>query len=217
MDKFPLRVDIISDVVCPWCIIGFKRLEQALAEVADRVQPSLHWHPFELNPGMPQGGQNLREHLEQKYGTTLEQSIGARNRIAELGAALGFVFDYYDEMRIYNTNKAHQLLAWARDCGRDADMEVRLFSAYFGKRRAVDEVDVLVSIAAQAGMDPDEARDVLDHNTYAALVQAEEAKWVSLGIHAVPAFVMESKYLVSGAQDVESFKTQIALVASPAA
>lgn len=97
MDRISLRVDIVSDIVCPWCIIAFRRLELALDRLADRVQPELHWHPFELNPHMPEGGQDLREHLGEKYGTTLEQSVEARKRITELGAALGFAFDYFDD------------------------------------------------------------------------------------------------------------------------
>ena len=121
-----LRIDIVSDVVCPWCIIGYKQLERALEEsgIAARV----HWHPFELNPHMADEGENLREHLAAKYGTSPEGSRKARARLTELGAQLGFTFNYADDMRMVNTFRAHQLLHWAEGEGRGHDLQMALFA-----------------------------------------------------------------------------------------
>ncbi len=106
-----LRIDIVSDVVCPWCVIGYKRLEAAMQMHPD-VEFDLHWHPFELNPAMPHTGQNLREHLQEKYQTTDEASQMARQSLMETGKQLGFDFNFFDDMKIYNTRKAHQLVMW---------------------------------------------------------------------------------------------------------
>lgn len=120
-----LRIDIVSDVVCPWCIIGYLQLERALAKTATPYE--LHWHPFELNPDMPAEGQNLREHLVEKYGSTKEQSDANRNHITAIGAELGFEFRFTDDMRMHNTFNLHQLLHWADQQGRKHDLKQAFF------------------------------------------------------------------------------------------
>ncbi|MDJ0841741.1 MAG: DsbA family oxidoreductase [Acidobacteriota bacterium] len=207
--KTPLHIDIVSDVVCPWCIIGFKRLEKALAGFADRADVSLRWHAFELNPHMPEGGENLRAHLAAKYGTTLEGSIAARKRLTAMGEELGFPFDYFDEMRMFNTFKAHQLLLWAHGEGKQTELKLRLFSAFFGERKAIDETEVLVKEAVEVGLDEGRARHILAENTYADAVREEERRWQQLGLHAVPAFIINSKYVIQGAQDTSVLATRI--------
>lgn len=209
MEKVPLRIDIVSDVVCPWCIIGFKRLQRALHELEHQVSPEFQWHPFELNPAMPEDGQNLREHLVMKYGTTLEQSVGACARIAQIGASLGFRFDYYDDMRMYNTFIAHQLLYWAQEFGKQMDLEMRLFSVYFSERKSLGNINILVEAAADVGLNSNNAREVLEVAVYAERVRETESQWANLGINAVPAFILQQKYLITGAQDTEVFKQQI--------
>lgn len=209
MEKVPLRIDIVSDVVCPWCIIGFKRLQRALRELEHQVSPEFQWHPFELNPAMPEDGQNLREHLATKYGTTLEQSVSARTRIAEIGASLGIRFDYYDDLRTYNTCIAHQLLYWSQESGKQMDLEMRLFSVYFSERKSLGDINILVDAAADVSLDPGKAREALETAVYAENVRKIESKWIKLGINAVPAFILQQKYLITGAQDTEVFKQQI--------
>jgi len=209
MEKLPLRIDIVSDVVCPWCIIGVKRLERALNQFPEKMQVETHWHPFELNQNMPEGGQNLREHVAQKYGTTLEGSIAARKRITELGASVGFTFNYYDEMRMYNTFKAHQLLHWARGRGQQQALQMQLFSAYFSEQKAIDDINVLLEAVNQVGLDISEAREVLETGSHANSVKSIEAQWMGRGIHAVPAFIFNEKSLISGAQSIDVFKAQI--------
>jgi predicted DsbA family dithiol-disulfide isomerase len=200
-----IRIDIVSDVVCPWCIIGFKQLQRALAELDGEVQVDLHWHPFELNPQMPPEGQDVREHLAQKYGTTIAQSHAARGRLAELGESVGFSFRYYDGMRIHNTFRAHQLLHFADEQGKQTELELALFESYFSREENVDDPDVLVAAAGRAGLDQEEARAALTDGRYADTVRNQQRFWLSKGIHAVPSFVLDQRYLIPGAQDSEVF------------
>jgi predicted DsbA family dithiol-disulfide isomerase len=201
------RIDIVSDVVCPWCIIGYKRLEKALLKYADRLSFELHWHPFELNPDMPPEGQNLREHLAGKYGTTLEESIAAREKLTALGKSLGFEFRYRDDMRTYNTSKAHQLLHWAADSGRQTDLKLALFDAFFTRREDVSSEVVLIAAAGCAGLDPEEARAVLADGRYADVVRATSQRLMRQGIQGVPAFIVDGTWLVSGAQETPVFES----------
>ena len=209
MNKILLKVDLVSDVVCPWCIIGYKRLEKAMQTFGDVVTFDLYWHPFELNPAMPEGGENLREHLAKKYGTTLEDSRAARKRLTALGAELGFTFNYYDEMLMYNTFKAHQLLHWAKKYDRQTELHMQLFSAYFSEQKAVDKTQVLLESVAQVGLESDEAREVLDSGLYANDVKNIETEWIRRGVRAVPAIIFNEQNLISGAQSIAIFKAQI--------
>ena len=158
---------------------------------------------------MPDGGENLRQHLAKKYGTTLEGSIAARKRLTDLGAELGFTFNYYDEMRMYNTFKAHQLLHWAREYGKQTELHMRLFSAYFSEQKAVDDTQILLESVAQVGLKRDEAKDVLDSGRYANDVKNIESTWMKRGVQAVPAVIFNDKYLISGAQSIDVFKAHI--------
>ena len=198
-----IRIDIVSDVVCPWCIIGYKRLEKALEMVADQVSADIHWHPFQLNPHIPEGGENLREHLAAKYGTTLEGSIKARENLTQMGAELGFKFDYFDEMKTYNTFKAHQLLEYAKEQGKHTEMKLRLFSAFFGERKVIDDADVLVAEAEAVGLDGQACRDLLEDGRYAPSVTQQAKEWVSRGVQGVPTFVFDQSQGISGAQPPE--------------
>lgn len=195
-----IRIDIVSDVVCPWCIIGYKRLEQALMVVADDVDAEIHWHPFELNPAMGPEGQNLREHLHEKYGTTTEASISARETLTALGQEVGFDFSFSDEMRIYNTRKAHQLLMWAQSEEKQFDLELALFYAYFSENKDVSSDDVLVECAVSVGLDESIAKNVITDPSWAEAVASTEQQWLEAGINAVPAIIINRKHLISGAQ-----------------
>jgi len=198
-----LRIDIVSDVVCPWCIIGYKRLQAALKLVSNEIQAEIHWHPFELNPTMPEGGENLRDHLARKYGTTKEASIEARNTLTQLGAEVGFPLNFYVEMRIYNTRKAHQLLMWANQHHKQNELELALFEAYFRHEKKIDDENVLIQIAVDAGLNEAECLEVLHDDSWAKAVANTEQQWLQAGIHAVPAIIIDQKHLVSGAQSTE--------------
>lgn len=201
----PLRVDIVSDVVCPWCIIGYLQLQKALAEMPGEFELEIHWQPFELNPDMPAQGQELGEHIAQKYGSTPAQSRGARQRLIEIGESLEFQFDYFEGMRMVNTFKAHQLLHWAETQGQQTELKLALFRAFFIERQDVGNNEQLVAIASSIGLDGAEALRVLEDGRYATIVRDEQAKWLDRDVHAVPTFFIENSYMIPGAQDASVF------------
>lgn len=207
-----ITVDIISDIVCPWCVIGYHQLARA-AEL-DGITLDVRWHPFELNPAMPEAGEDLREHLAAKYGTTPEGSQQARARLTELGQALGFTFNYADDSRIWNTFKAHQLIAWAQEQGRGLDMKLALFKAVFTDRKTVSDTSVLVDIARQAGFDAEAAQQLLESGERQVSVRQEEQLWIDRGITGVPAMVFHADQLllVQGAQGEDNYRKVLAEV-----
>ncbi|WP_122077169.1 DsbA family protein [Pseudophaeobacter sp. EL27] len=202
-DPSPLRIDVVSDVMCPWCIIGYRQLATALE--ATETAYELHWHPFELNPEMPAEGQNLREHIIEKYGATPEQSEQNRAQMTKLGTDLGFDFRFDPEMRMHNTFDAHQLLHWAETQNRKHELKQALFSAHFTHHRDLSDTTVLADIAAEIGLDRDEALAVLQDQRFAGPVREVQGFWRSQGIQGVPAVIFDQKHLVSGAQGIENF------------
>lgn len=202
----PLRIDIVSDVVCPWCIIGYRQLAQALDATGTAYE--LHWHPFELNPNMPPEGQDLREHVAEKYGTTPQQSQQSRVDMTRIGAEVGFDFNFTDGTRMHNTFNLHQLLHWAEDQGQKHALKQALFAAHFTDNRDLSDTEVLADIAAETGLDRAEARAILDDQRFAEDVRQAETFWHSQGITGVPAIVFNRRHLVTGAQGVENY-TQI--------
>lgn len=203
MAEAKLRVDIVSDVVCPWCIIGYKQLEEALERTGTEID--LHWHPFELNPNMPPEGQNIREHVAEKYGATAEQSAKTRAQMKALGESLGFIFSYNDDSRIVNTFQAHQLLHWANEQGREHDLKMALFGRYFTDGGDVSNTDILLEAVGDVGLDVAEAKAVLDDGRYVAAVREREEFWVTNGISGVPAMVFNQRHLVTGAQGADNY------------
>ncbi|NOD74910.1 MULTISPECIES: DsbA family oxidoreductase [unclassified Ruegeria] len=202
-DAPPLRVDIVSDVVCPWCVIGYYQLAKAARDTG--VELDLHWQPFELNPEMAEGGENLRDHLASKYGTTLEGSIQARARLTEMGAALGFTFNYADDMRMYNTFCAHQLIDWAAEQGKGHEMKQALFSAFFTHREDISDIKVLADAAAGIGLNHADAQAMLQSRDRTDRIRQKEQYWISRGVQGVPAMVFDHHHLVTGAQGEENY------------
>lgn len=198
-----LQIDIVSDVVCPWCIVGFKQLEQAIQQTG--VSAAIKWHPFELNPDMAAEGENLREHIMRKYGSTAEQSQAARTRLTELGNDLGFDFRFKDESRMVNTYKAHQLLHWAGPEGLEHPLKMALFEAYFRDGKDLNDNAVLANVAAEVGLDREEALKVIDDARFADAVRQEEHFWIQNGIQGVPAVIFERRHLITGAQGVDNY------------
>jgi predicted DsbA family dithiol-disulfide isomerase len=208
-----LHIDFVSDVSCPWCIIGLRGLEIALERLKDEVTADIHFQPFELNPQMPAGGQNIVEHVAQKYGSTPEQSAANRKMIHDRAAALGFNMTTSDQSRIYNTFDAHRLLHWAGETGKQQALKHALFEAYFSKGQDLGNRDVLIEAAAQAGLDREEATEVIDSGRFAEEVRNDECFWQAQGINAVPAVVVERKYLISGGQPPEAFEQALREIA----
>jgi len=214
----PLRIDFISDVVCPWCAIGLKSLEAAAARIPE-LRLDLHFHPFELNPTMGPEGQDIDEHLAQKYGASPEQLAGTRQAIRDRGAELGFEFRPGARSRIYNTFDAHRLLHWAGTLGPAQQRALKLacLGAYFTDGRDVSDPAVLLELAGKAGLDAEAARQVLASEACAAEVRAAEQAWQRQGIHAVPAIVVNRQHLIQGGQSVQVFEQLLRQVmAAPA-
>lgn len=213
-----MRIDFVSDVSCPWCVIGLKGLEEALARTGDLVDADIHFQPFELNPDMPGEGENGAEHIARKYGSTPDQIAANREIIRQRAAALGFTMARSGESRIYNTFAAHRLLHWAESEGKQAALKHALFEAYFTEDENPSDHDVLVAAARKAGLDPAMAREVLESGRYADEVRAAEQLWRSRGINAVPAIVIDERYLISGGQPPDAFEQALRKIASePAA
>ena len=198
-----LQIDIVSDVMCPWCIIGYRQLATAL-EATDTPH-EIRWHPFELNPNMPSEGQNISEHLAEKYGSTKAESDANRERLKQMGAELGFEFRYADDMRMHNTFNVHQLLHWADQQDRKHDLKMAFFAAHFTHGRNLSDNTVLADVAAEIGLDRDDALAVLTDQRFAKEVRTAEQHWMNQGIQGVPAMIFNHRHLVTGAQGVESF------------
>ncbi len=214
----PMRIDFVSDVSCPWCVIGLGGLEEALARTADVVQAELHFQPFELNPQMPPEGENIVEHIGKKYGSTPEQSAANRAMIKQRAADVGFTMATGENSRIYNTFDAHRLLHWAGVEGtHQAALKKALFEAYFTDGSNMGDPDVLTAAAEKAGLDGATAREVLSSGRYAEDVRAAEEQWRAAGINSVPAVIINQKYLISGGQPAEAFEQALRSIAKETA
>jgi predicted DsbA family dithiol-disulfide isomerase len=209
-----LKIDFVSDVSCPWCIIGLQALEQAADRLKNEVSLDLHFQPFELNPQMGPEGQDIGEHLQEKYGATAEQSQKNREAIAARGAELGFTFSMDKRSRIYNTFDAHRLLHWAEEEGVQPALKKALFKAYFTDGLDPSSHDVLVRAAAEVGLNADEAREVLASGRYADDVRAREQLYLQNGIHSVPAIIINERHLIQGGQPVEVFEQALRQIAA---
>lgn len=210
-----LKIDFVSDVSCPWCVIGLYGLEQALDRVSDLVAADIHFQPFELNPDMAPEGEDVVAHIQRKYGSTPEQAAANREQIRARAAGLGFAMPGLSEdRRIYNTFDAHRLLHWAALEGKQAAFKHALFHAYFTEGRDPSDRETLAALAGDAGLDAAMAREVLDSGRYAEEVRAAEHLWRSRGIHAVPAIVIDGRYLIQGGQPPEAFEQALRQIAT---
>lgn len=216
-----MQIDFVSDVVCPWCVIGLKGLETALRKLDGAVEAELHFQPFELNPQMPPAGENMDEHIAAKYGRSQAETDQIRARIRERAAAVGFEIRTSGKSRVYNSFDAHRLLHWAgltetEGGAKQAALKHALFRAYFTEGLDIGDPDVLAQKAEEAGLDPKAARDVLESGRYADEVRQEEATWIQAGINSVPAVIINRKYLISGGQPPEVFEQSLREIAAKA-
>ena len=201
-----LKIDIVSDVVCPWCTIGYKRLEKAITELGVEDQVDITWQPFELNPNMPAEGQNVNEHITEKYGSTTAQQNESKKMMTEAGAELGFKFDYFDEMRMVNTFDAHVLLEYAKDFGKQTELKMTLTKAFFSDRKDVSTKEVLKEALVSVGLDADKALAKLNDEAARSAVREQQNYWKNMGVNSVPTIVFNRKSAVTGAQPVTTFK-----------
>ena len=209
-----IKIDFVSDISCPWCVIGLKSLQAALSRLGDEATAEIHFQPFELNPQMEPAGEDIGEHIAHKYGSTAGQIAARQEMIRARGAELGFSFDMEKRRRIYNTFDAHRLLHWAADTDKQKALKEALFIAYFTEGRDPSDHQVLADVAAKVGLDADRARQILRSNEYSAEVRAREQLYLSQGIHAVPAVILNDRYLIQGGQPVETFERALRQVAA---
>ena len=204
-----LRIDFVSDVSCPWCVIGLKSLETALAAVKDDVTADLHFQPFELNPQMGPEGQDIAEHIAQKYGSTPKDIERNRENIRLRGAELGFEFNMQRRARIYNTFDAHRLLHWAEIEGKQEALKNALFSAYFTEGRNPSDRAVLLDVAQKVGLDAKRVSEILESDEFAAEVRGREKFYADRGIRAVPSVIINDQHLIQGGQPAEVFENAL--------
>lgn len=206
-----LKIDFVSDVVCPWCAIGLASLERALARLQGELSVDLHIRPFELNPQMAPEGEPIDEHLTRKYGGPPERFAASRAALQERGEAVGFHFG--PRTRIWNTFDAHRLLHEAGLQGQALALKRALLQAYHGEGRNPSDPEVLVAVAASVGMDPDAARALLASDRHAQAVRDEEARWQGLGIQAVPSVILQDRHLLQGGQPPEVYEQALRQIA----
>ena len=216
-----LKIDFVSDVSCPWCVIGLKALDEALKNVKGDITVDMHFQPFELNPQMGPEGQEITEHITQKYGISVEQANANRENIRQRGAEVGFKFAKADEpgggrSRTYNTFDAHRLLHWAETVSLDKQKAFKqaLFKTYFTDGQSPASHEVLVRVAGEAGLDMAVAKEVLSSRLYADEVREREQFYLNQGIHSVPAVIINDKHLISGGQPVQVFENALRQIAA---
>ena len=215
--KKTLKIDFVSDVVCPWCVVGLGGLDTALDALKDEgIAADIAFQPFELNPQMAPEGENIVEHIGRKYGASPEQSAANRAMIRERAGDVGFDMRMTDDSRIWNTFDAHRLLHWAHETAPEKQKALKqaLFAAHFTDNRNLTDARVLTEAAQAAGLDRAEAGEVLASGRYAQAVRQAEETWRARGISSVPAVVVEGKYLISGGQPPEAFEQALRQIAS---
>ena len=210
-----MKIDFVSDVACPWCAVGLNALERALEKIGDDIRVELHFEPFELNPTLAPEGADAAEYLRAKYGLSPEQLAKNRANIRDRGAAVGFAFG--ERAHVWNTFDAHRLLYWAGLEGKQRELKHALLRAYHGEGRNPGTHDVLVELAGEVGLDPLHAKAILETDEYAAEVRERERHWQQLGIHSVPAVIVNDRHLISGGQPPEVFEQALRQIAAETA
>ena len=212
-----MKIDFVSDVACPWCAVGLGALEQAIERLGEEVKVELQFQPFELNPDMPAGGQDLDEHLTEKYGSTPEQRVEIRDTIRRRGEEVGFTFSAEGRGRIYNTLDSHRLLHWAKYTGRPGSqyaLKKALLEAYQGRAENIESPEVLLAAVAKVGLPVGQARAILQSKEYETEVRALEEFYRRAGIHAVPAVIINDRHLISGGQPADVFDRALREIAA---
>ncbi|XPF94367.1 DsbA family oxidoreductase [Colwellia sp. RE-S-Sl-9] len=201
-----IKLDIVSDIVCPWCIVGYKHLEAAINELGLQERIEIEWQPFELNPNMPEQGENLREHVLRKYGASREDSNKARDNISALGAEYGFKFDYFEEMKMVNTRDAHLLLDFAHEQGLQHQLKQRLFAAFFTEHKDISNRVVLLAEAQAVGLDLEASKLALADTARRLRVSNQEKQWQQQGISSVPTVIFNRNSAITGAHPQSTYE-----------
>jgi len=199
-----IDIDIVSDIACPWCAIGYARLERAMEQLNPEFEFTVQWHAFELNPGHRGEGEPILPALARKYGRSEDEMRVTQNQMMTIAKDLGLNFEKMQERFTCNTFDAHRLVKWADEQGLQTAMKQALFEAYFGRAEDVSDRSVLMQCAESIGLDPERAGEVLASDQYAEEVRADENTYQGAGVSSVPAFIINNKYLISGAQEPDT-------------
>jgi predicted DsbA family dithiol-disulfide isomerase len=199
-----INIDIVSDIACPWCAIGYARLERAMEQLASEYEFSVQWHAFELNPDHSGEGEPILPALARKYGRSEDEMRATQSQMMTIARDLGLNFEKMQERFTCNTFDAHRLVKWAGEHGKQTEMKQALFEAYFGRAEDVSDHQNLLRCVDSLGLDSAKAREVLDSDDYANVVREDEATYQQAGVSAVPAFIINGKYLISGAQEPDT-------------
>ncbi|MDP4301201.1 DsbA family oxidoreductase [Leptothrix discophora] len=216
----PMTIEVVSDVVCPWCAVGVSSLMRAVEQLEGELSPRIRFEPFELNPTLGPGGADIVDYLSRKYGSTPAQIEQMHAKIAERGASVGFAFSMDKRSRTYNTFDAHRLLHWAgevdaEDGGtRQLALKQALLSAHFTDGRDPGDHGLLIRLCDAVGLDPNQAAVILTGNAHADAVREREQYWQELGIHSVPAFIVNDTHLIEGGQPPEVFVAALRQIAA---
>lgn len=212
-----ITIDIYSDVMCPWCAIGYGQLTKALAQLDGEIEAEVRWRPFELNPDMPMEGEEQEAHLQRKYGRSAEEGAKVRGQMKAIAESAGVSLTYEGEgegeaeaprAMMWNTRDCHKLLTFALEQAGpkvQTELKLALFKAHFNHRKPLSERDLLLDIAAEAGLHRAAAKAALDDEELEARVVAEERQAWDLNITGVPAMIVEGKFMIPGAQSPETY------------
>jgi predicted DsbA family dithiol-disulfide isomerase len=215
-----LKIDFVSDVSCPWCAVGLGALEEALGKLRGEVSAELHFQPFELNPKMGAEGQDIGEHLTQKYGSTPAQQVQIRDTIRARGAEVGFAFNPEGRGRIWNTFDAHRLLHWAETegaTGQQHALKKALLAACHTRSEAMGDHGVLLACVREVGLDEARAQAILASDEFTQDVRERQQFYLQHGIHSVPAVIINDRHLISGGQPAAVFEQALRQIAAEAA
>lgn len=220
-----MTIDIYSDVMCPWCLIGYGQLTKALGELDGEIEAQLRWRPFELNPDMPQQGEEQEAHLQRKYRRSAEEGAAIRGQMKSIADSAGVSLQYEGEAEappamMWNTRAAHKLLTFALEQAGpkvQTDLKLALFKAHFNERRNVSDETELLDIAASVGLHREAAKAALADEALEARVIAEERQAWDLNISGVPAMIINGKFLIPGAQAPETYVSALRRVAEKSA
>lgn len=202
MDK--LKIDIVSDVVCPWCVIGFKNLQTAIKQMSNEIDFEINWKPYELHPEIPKNGYDKKLYMQQKFGDASGRA-SPYNQIKEIGKSLGFEFNFSKTERIPNTFSAHRLLWKSKEFNLQTELSEALFEAYFSDGKDIGSDEVLAGIAREVGMDKLEVLRFLSSKEGGQETADEEMEFIEKSIGAVPTYFINEKYIIQGGQEPETF------------
>ncbi|QLC21298.1 DsbA family oxidoreductase [Parasphingopyxis sp. CP4] len=201
-----LKIDFISDISCPWCVVGLKNMEQALVAIGDEIEAYVRFEPFELNPDMAPEGIDRADYFASKYRMSEDEAKRRGGEIRARAEEAGFAMNTGDRFRIYNTFDAHRLLEWAMEEGKQRKLKHAMFSAYFTDGKNMGDHETLVEIAESVGLDGTRAREILTGDDYAGHVRQSQSHQRARGVQSVPTIIVNDEYVINGGQPPAIFE-----------